>query len=59
MTTTFADFAAECDARNTILLSMIKETKGTVAFCAFNKSIAKEIEYKVNQQKNINKDIKG
>lgn len=43
--------------KTSTLLSMIKETKGTVAFCAFNKSIAKEIEYKVNQQ-NINKDIK-
>lgn len=43
--------------KTSTLLSMVKETKGTVAFCAFNKSIAKEIEYKINQQ-NIKKDVK-
>jgi DNA helicase II / ATP-dependent DNA helicase PcrA len=43
--------------KTSTLISMLEATKGTVAFCAFNKAIAKEIEYKVNQQ-NINKDVK-
>jgi DNA helicase II / ATP-dependent DNA helicase PcrA len=43
--------------KTSTLLAMLKATEGSVAFCAFNKSIAKEIEFKVNQQ-NINKDVK-
>jgi DNA helicase II / ATP-dependent DNA helicase PcrA len=43
--------------KTSTLLAMLKATEGSVAFCAFNKSIAKEIELKVNQQ-NINKDVK-
>lgn len=43
--------------KTSTLIAMLKETKGTTAFCAFNKAIAKEIEYKVDQQ-NINKDVK-
>jgi DNA helicase II / ATP-dependent DNA helicase PcrA len=43
--------------KTSVLIEMLKATEGSVAFCAFNKSIAKEIEYKVNQQ-NINKDVK-
>jgi DNA helicase II / ATP-dependent DNA helicase PcrA len=43
--------------KTSVLIEMLKATEGSVAFCAFNKSIAKEIELKVNQQ-NINKDVK-
>jgi DNA helicase II / ATP-dependent DNA helicase PcrA len=43
--------------KTSVLIEMLKATEGSVAFCAFNKSIAKEIEFKVNQQ-NINKDVK-
>jgi DNA helicase II / ATP-dependent DNA helicase PcrA len=43
--------------KTSTLLAMLEATEGSVAFCAFNKSIAKEIEFKVNQQ-NINKDVK-
>jgi DNA helicase II / ATP-dependent DNA helicase PcrA len=43
--------------KTSVLIQMLKATEGSVAFCAFNKSIAKEIELKVNQQ-NINKDVK-
>jgi DNA helicase II / ATP-dependent DNA helicase PcrA len=43
--------------KTSVLIQMLKATEGSVAFCAFNKSIAKEIEFKVNQQ-NINKDVK-
>jgi DNA helicase-2/ATP-dependent DNA helicase PcrA len=43
--------------KTSTLIEMLKVTKGTTAFCAFNKAIAKEIECKVNQQ-NINKDVK-
>lgn len=43
--------------KTSTLIEMLKATNGSVAFCAFNKAIAKEIEYKINQ-KNIDKDVK-
>lgn len=33
--------------KTTLLIHMLKDTKGTVAFCAYNKSIAEEITHRV------------
>ena len=41
--------------KTSTLIEMLKVTKGSVAFCAFNKAIAQEIEHKINQN-NINND---
>lgn len=43
--------------KTSTLIEMLKVTKGSTAFCAFNKSISQEIQYKIDQQ-NINKDVK-
>lgn len=43
--------------KTSVLIEMLKVTNGTVAFCAFNKEIAQEIENKINK-KNIKKDVK-
>jgi DNA helicase II / ATP-dependent DNA helicase PcrA len=43
--------------KTSTLIEMLKAANGTVAFCAFNKAIAQEIETKINQ-KNIDKDVK-
>ena len=33
--------------KTTLLIEMLSETKGSVAFCAFNKAVAQEIEHRV------------
>jgi superfamily I DNA/RNA helicase len=37
--------------KTTTLIEMLRATTGTVAFCAFNKAIASEIEYKISNKK--------
>lgn len=43
--------------KTTTLIEMISATRGSVAFCAFNKAIANEIEIKI-EKKNIQKNIR-
>ncbi len=42
--------------KTSTLIEMLSATKGSVAFCAFNKAIAKEIEVKIQKSK-IKKDV--
>lgn len=43
--------------KTSTLIEMLQQTKGSVAFCAFNKSISSEIEYKI-QPKNLGDRVK-
>jgi len=43
--------------KTTTLIEMLRVAKGTVAFCAFNKAIAQEIDYKVSK-KNLGDKVK-
>jgi superfamily I DNA/RNA helicase len=43
--------------KTTTLIEMLKAAEGTVAFCAFNKAIAQEIDYKVSK-KNLGDKVK-